>query len=147
MQRIALTNRDIEFTQNRSKFQGVDLKKDFHCLFAPLVKMISSPIYCKPSYSFLASILSQEDHGSQCKIYLTSETIFKIFLLVNEYLGLHSFEAGAIMPASNAMPEHSISALRRVKTYLRNTMLKQQLNRLMIPHVHKEHTDPNGTSN
>ena len=45
-----------------------------------------------------------------------------------------------LMPAANASPERSFSALRRVKTYLRTSMTQQRLN-LMLLHVHKEKTD------
>ena len=40
-----------------------------------------------------------------------------------------------IMPATNATSERSFSALRRVKTYLRNTMSQERLNHLMILHT------------
>ena len=46
-----------------------------------------------------------------------------------------------MMPATNTTSERSFSALRRVKRYLRSTMSQQQLNHLMIMHVHKDHTD------
>ncbi len=46
-----------------------------------------------------------------------------------------------IMPASNSTSERSFNALRRVKTYLRNTMGQERLNHLMVLHVHKELTD------
>jgi len=34
-----------------------------------------------------------------------------------------------------------ISALHRIKAYLRSSMTQQMLNNLMLIHVHKEHTD------
>ena len=43
-----------------------------------------------------------------------------------------------IMPATNASFERSFSALRRVKRYLRSTMLQERLNYLMLLHVHKD---------
>jgi len=46
-----------------------------------------------------------------------------------------------VMPATNSTSERSFSALRRVKTYLRNTMTQQRLNNLMVLHVHKDLTD------
>ena len=46
-----------------------------------------------------------------------------------------------IMPATNASSERSFSALRRVKSYLRSTMLQERLNYLMLLHVHKDRTD------
>ena len=46
-----------------------------------------------------------------------------------------------VLPATNAVSERSFSVLRRVKTYLRSTMMQQRLNHLMMIHVHKELTD------
>ena len=46
-----------------------------------------------------------------------------------------------VMLATNATSERSFSALRRVKTYLRSTMMQKRLNNLMILHVHKDRTD------
>ena len=45
------------------------------------------------------------------------------------------------MPASNTTSEHSFSALRCIKTYLRSTMGQERLNNLMLLHIHKEITD------
>lgn len=39
-----------------------------------------------------------------------------------------------LIPASNATAERSFSALRRVKSYLRNTMLQDRLNGIMLAH-------------
>ena len=46
-----------------------------------------------------------------------------------------------VLPATNATSERSFSALRRVKSYLRNTMGQERLNSLMVLHVHKDLTD------
>ena len=46
-----------------------------------------------------------------------------------------------VMPATNATSERSFSALRRIKTYLRNSMIQERLNNLMLLHVHKQKTD------
>ena len=46
-----------------------------------------------------------------------------------------------VMPATNATSGRSFSALRRVKSYLRSTMLQERLNYLMLLHVHKDRTD------
>ena len=46
-----------------------------------------------------------------------------------------------VMPATNATSERSLSALRRVKTYLRSTMTQMRLNNLMVLHVHGKRTD------
>ena len=45
------------------------------------------------------------------------------------------------MPARNSTSERSFSALRRLKTYLRNTMSQERLNNLIVLHVHKDMTD------
>ena len=46
-----------------------------------------------------------------------------------------------VMPATNATSERSFSALKRVKSYLRSTMLQEMLNYLILLHVHKDRTD------
>ena len=46
-----------------------------------------------------------------------------------------------VTPATNAISERSGSVLRRVKTYLRTTMLQLRLNNLLILHAHKDTTD------
>ena len=46
-----------------------------------------------------------------------------------------------VMPATNAINEPSFSAMRRIKTYLRSTMLQERLNATMVLYVHKESTD------
>ena len=42
------------------------------------------------------------------------------------------------MPASTATTGRSFSALRRLKTYLRTTMLQDRLTSLAVPHVHRD---------
>ena len=46
-----------------------------------------------------------------------------------------------VNPATNAISEHSFSAMRRLKTYLRSTMGQSRLNAIMLLHVHKDKTD------
>ena len=46
-----------------------------------------------------------------------------------------------VIPATNAVSERSASVLRRVKTYLRSTMLQLRLNNLLILHTHKDRID------
>ncbi len=43
-----------------------------------------------------------------------------------------------VLPATHATSERSFSALRRVKSYLRNTMSQSRLNHLMILHYHQQ---------
>jgi hypothetical protein len=59
-------------------------------------------------------------------IYSEVETLVKILMT---------------MPATNASSERTFSALRRIKTYLRNTMSQARQNSLMTLHVHKDRTD------
>ena len=44
-----------------------------------------------------------------------------------------------LMPATNAVSERSASALCRIKTYLRSTILQTRLNKIL--HIHKHLTD------
>ena len=43
-----------------------------------------------------------------------------------------------VMPATNASSEHPFSGLRRIKTYLRTTIMQKRLNDLMVRNIHKE---------
>ena len=43
-----------------------------------------------------------------------------------------------VCPASSAEAERSFSALRRLKTWLKNGMLQERLNDLAVCHVHKD---------
>ena len=45
------------------------------------------------------------------------------------------------VPVTTATAEHSFSALRRLKTFLRSSMLQTTLNYVMLLHVYKERTD------
>ena len=45
------------------------------------------------------------------------------------------------MPATNAVSERSFSAMRRISTYLRSTMLQERLNATMVLHIHKDLKD------
>ena len=46
-----------------------------------------------------------------------------------------------LVPATNAISERSLSAMRRIKSYLRSTMHQKRLNVLLIMNVHKDLTD------
>ena len=46
-----------------------------------------------------------------------------------------------VMPASNATSERAFSALRRIKTCLRNSMSQNRLNQTMYINVHSEKVD------
>lgn len=45
------------------------------------------------------------------------------------------------MPATNAVSEHSASALCLIKTYLRSSMSQLRMNKLMVLHIHKQSLD------
>lgn len=87
----------------------------------------------------------KEAHGEQ-----HTPTIFAIWdyfqsLSVGQQDLLHqvsrALKLTLVMPATNASSERLFSALRRVKSYLRSTMMQERLNHLMVLHVHKERTD------
>ena len=59
----------------------------------------------------------------------------KIWSLIPEVMSL--VKIILVMPATNASSEHAFSALRRVKSYLRTTMLNNCLSHLMTCTVHK----------
>ena len=46
-----------------------------------------------------------------------------------------------LIPATNAVSERSFSTMRRIKSYLRSTMLQPRLNYLMILNIYKEQLD------
>ena len=60
-------------------------------------------------------------------------------LLLNEVVAL--VRLILVLPATNAVSERSLSALRRIKTYMRATMTQKRLNHCMLLHIHKEKTD------
>ena len=45
------------------------------------------------------------------------------------------------IPVTTTSAERSFSALKRIKTYLRNSMTQQRLNHCMLLHVHRKETD------
>ena len=45
------------------------------------------------------------------------------------------------IPVTTASAERSFSALKRIKTYLRNSMTQQRLNHCMLLHIHREQTE------
>ena len=46
-----------------------------------------------------------------------------------------------VLPATNATSDRSFSAMKRIKTYLRNTTSGNRLNHCMLLHVHCKKTD------
>ena len=46
-----------------------------------------------------------------------------------------------VMPATNAVSEGSFSVMRRIKSYLRNTMGQARLNHVIVLNIYKEKLD------
>ena len=46
-----------------------------------------------------------------------------------------------VMPASNAVSEHSFSAMRHLNTYLHSTMSQSRLNHLLLLNLNQEKVD------
>ena len=45
------------------------------------------------------------------------------------------------VPMTRATAEHTFSAFRRLKNYLRSRMSEERLNHVMLMHTHKDRTD------
>ena len=45
------------------------------------------------------------------------------------------------VPMTSATAERSFSTMRRIKTYLRQTMGQKRFNDVMLLHIHKQRTD------
>ena len=58
---------------------------------------------------------------------------------------IHQFRTGVVLilifPSMNAVSKCSIIAMRRLKTYLQTTMTQEQLNHLLLFHIHQDQTD------
>lgn len=74
-------------------------------------------------------------HDSNSKILISHIIEFYVSLASAQKLLLSQVgtvvQLLLIMPATNSTSERSFSALRRLKTYLRNTMSQQRLNKLL----------------
>ena len=70
----------------------------------------------------------KRDPGQQWKLDYYSQVAILVRLIL-------------VLPATNAISERSFSAMRRIKTFLRTTMLQKRLNHLMVLHIHKALTD------
>ena len=85
-------------------------------------------------------------HDVVGKVNPTLQDIHKAILALNTTLSLFSevlrlLQMLYVIPATTATAERSFSSLRRLKTYLRNSMTSQRLNHMMILHIHKDLTD------
>lgn len=80
----------------------------------------------------------------QCSNIIDFLTVFKANLLVNRTLYPLAYQLLGlvlVLPATNATSERSFSALKRLKTAMRNTMGQERMNSLILLHVHKTRTD------
>ena len=59
-------------------------------------------------------------------------------LFLAQYLIPSKLASLLTMPVTSATAERSFSALKRIKTYLRSTMVEDRLNGLFLMHVHPE---------
>ena len=84
---------------------------------------------CRPGRG--AGEWDQKRHDQVISVLVTRVLSYEVYKLLRLTL---------VLPATNAVNEHSFSALRRVKTYLRSTMNQSRLNHLMILHAHKHLT-------
>ena len=53
----------------------------------------------------------------------------------------HLLQIFLIIPATTSTSERTLSAMRRLKNYLRSTMTQQRLNHTLVLHSHKLRTD------
>ncbi len=102
------------------KFYGSDFDKD--TLLAQLhLFHVNFPVKQTASVHDVVTVVKGMSVGEKA---LMAEVIKLVRLLL-------------VMPATNAISKRSFSAMRRIKTYLRSTMLRQRLNGVMILHIHK----------
>ena len=85
-------------------------------------------------YSYMYARCYARCYSSDKAVYDHLKLFNNIILLFNNIILL-------VIPAANVTSERTLSALRRVKTYLRSTMTQTRKNNLITLHVHKERTD------
>ncbi|CAF1100634.1 unnamed protein product [Brachionus calyciflorus] len=86
--------------------------------------------------NFDLSLVPSDKRLSRLKDFFLKENASKafgeIFTLYKKYLAL---------PVSNANSERSFSVLKRIKSYLQNTMSQDRLNDLSFIHIESEEAD------
>lgn len=97
----------------------------------------------KKQLAFLPSFLSASEHQQPiqsihtlCNALLKSEISLKMFEEVKKLLHIY-----LTIPVTTSTAERSFSTLRRLKTYLRNTMSQQRMNNLLILSAHRSLVD------
>ena len=71
-----------------------------------------------------------------CDVFNECQGVKKLLTEVDKLLKLF-----LTIPVTTATAERSFSALKRIKTYLRNSMSQQRLNHCLLLHVHRQKTD------
>lgn len=74
--------------------------------------------------------------GTICDVLNEQPGIQKLLTEVHKLIKVYY-----TIPVTTASAERSFSALKRIKTYLRNSMTQQRLNHCMLLHVHVTLTD------
>ena len=85
-------------------------------------------------------------HDLVCRVNPTLQDIHKAILALGTTASLFSevlklLQMLYVIPATTATAERSFSSLRRIKSYLRNTMMSEHLNHMMLLYVHKHLID------
>ena len=71
-----------------------------------------------------------------CDVFNEQPTFKRLLTEVHKLLKIY-----LTIPVTTATAERIFSGLKRIKTYLRNSMSQQRLNHCMLVHVHKQKTD------
>ena len=71
-----------------------------------------------------------------CDIFNQQPSLKKFLTEVHKLLKIY-----LIVPVTTASAERNFSALKRIKTFLRNSMTQQRLNHCMFLHIHQDRTD------
>ena len=82
------------------------------------------------SYIFSSFVLFVSQYSTTVTGY--SELLSEISIVLKLIL---------VLPASDAESERVFSALKRIKTYLRNSMSQARLNHIMLLNIHKEEAE------
>ena len=69
------------------------------------------------------------------------QTLCEVFNQQAELKDFSQLKLYLTIPVATASSELNFSALKYIKTYLRNSMTHQRLNHCMILHIHQERTD------
>ena len=113
-----------EELQKVSDFYGSDVNKGQ--LEAQLLVFKSKFKELKKEKVVLKDIIDLMSKPAHSAILSEISTVLKLIL---------------VLPATDAQSERVFSSLKRIKTYLRNSMSQARLNHLMLMNIHKEETD------